>query len=80
MTRTQVPSVAPVPQVDEDPDPGNEAGGPDAIVEDTPFPPLTPDVPLSAQLDEDVVPDEIQEPETPDTDANTDDPNSEPSA
>jgi hypothetical protein len=35
---------------------------------------------LSAQVDEDVVPDEIQEPETPDTDANTDDPSSEPSA
>jgi len=80
MTRTPVPSIVPEPKIDDDPDPGNEAGGPDSIEEDTSIPPLTPDVPLSAQLEDDAVPDEIQEPETPDTEANTENPSAEPSA
>ena len=74
------PGQAPVPQIDPDPDPGNEAGGPDAVEEETVLPPLTPDTPLSAQLDEDDVPDEVQEPETPDSEANEDEPSAEPSA
>lgn len=74
------PGAAPEPTIDADPDPGNGAGGADAVTEETSIPPVTPDVPLSAQLDEDIVPDEIQEGETPDTDANTEDPSSEPSA
>lgn len=75
----ETPGAAPEPQIDAEPDPGNEAGGPDAVEEDTSIPPLTPDVP-SAQLEDDDVPDEIQEPEKPDTEANIDDPNPEPSA
>ncbi len=74
------PEAAPEPKVDANPDPGNEVGGPDAIPEDTAIPPVTPDVPLSAQVDDDVVPDEIQEPEKPDTSANTEHPTAEPSA
>lgn len=73
------PGTAPEPQVDQDPDPGNEAGGADAVAEQTSLPPVTPDVPLSAQLDEDV-PDEIQEPEEPDSEANVENPSTEPSA
>ena len=74
------PGPAPEPQIDEEPDPGNEAGGPDAVEEETSIPPLTPDVPLSAQLDDEHVPDEIQEPESPDSEANVEDPSVEPSA
>lgn len=71
---------APEPQVDAEPDPGNEAGGTDAVEEDTSLPPVTPDVPLSAQMEDDDVPDEIQEPEDPDTEANLEDPSAEPPA
>jgi hypothetical protein len=74
------PGPAPVPHVDPDPDPGNEAGGTDAVEEETVVPPVTPDTPLSAQFDEDDVPDAVQEPESPDSDANVDDPSAEPSA
>ncbi len=80
MTRTTVPSIVPTPEVDPDPDPGNEVGGTDAVEDDAGVPPVTPDVPLSAQLDDEHVPDEIQEPEEPDTEANVEDPSAEPSA
>ncbi len=73
------PGAAPEPQIDADPDPGNEAGGTDAIEIETSVPPVTRDV-GSAQLDDDDVPDEIQQAEEPDTEANTDDPSAEPSA
>jgi hypothetical protein len=73
------PGAAPEPHIDEDPDPGNEAGGTDAVEEDTAIPPVTPDVP-SAQLTDDEVPDEIQEPEEPDSEANIENPSTEPSA
>lgn len=70
----------PVPQLDEDPDEGNAAGGVDAVEEPVQVDALTPDVP-SAQLDvEDDVPDAILEPEEPDSEANTEDPSAEPSA
>jgi hypothetical protein len=69
----------PEPQVDADPDPGNEAGGVDAVPENGIFPPVPPDEPLNAQMQEETVPDELQEPESPDSDANTEDPTSEPS-
>lgn len=80
MTRTPVPSIVPTPAVDPDPDPGNEVGGADAVQEDVAVPPVTPDVPLSAQVDDDHVPDEIQVPEEPDSEANVEDPSAEPSA
>ncbi|MCW2786839.1 MAG: hypothetical protein JWP74_3356 [Marmoricola sp.] len=76
---TTSPGAQPVPQIDEDPDPGNEVGGTDAIAGDTTIPPLTPDVPRSAQMNDDDVPDELKEPEGPDREANLDDPSSEPS-
>lgn len=73
----------PAPTVDENPDPGAAAGGPDAIEEPTPGTeqaPVTPDVPRSAQIDDEEIPEEIKEPEGPDSEANTDDPSAEPSA
>jgi hypothetical protein len=70
----------PEPQVDPDPDPGNEAGGVDAVEENGTFPPVPPDEPLNAQMEDERVPDEIQEPEEPDTNANVEDPSAEPSA
>jgi hypothetical protein len=67
----------PEPKVDPEPDPGNEAGGVDAVHENGTFPPVPPDEPLNAQMEEDV-PDEVQETEDPDRDADTSDPSSEP--
>lgn len=72
------PDAIPEPTIDEDPDPGNEAGGTDAIEEDTTLPPLTRDVPLSAQVDDDEIPDSLQEPEGRDREADLDDPSKEP--
>lgn len=47
-----------------DPTPEEEPGGPDAIERDPDdFPLVTPDQPRSAQLDEEEVPDEIDEPD-----------------
>lgn len=70
----------PEPHIDPDPDPGNEAGGVDAVPENGTFPPVPPDEPLNAQMEEEDVPEEVQEPEEPDTGANVDDPSAEPSA
>jgi hypothetical protein len=68
----------PEPKIDPDPDPGNEAGGVDAVREQGTFPPVPPDEPLNAQMEEETVPDEIQEREQPDREADTDDPSAEP--
>jgi hypothetical protein len=68
----------PEPTIDRDPDPGNEAGGVDAVPEHGTFPPVPPDEPLNAQMEEEDVPEEIQEGEDPDRAADTDDPTSEP--
>jgi hypothetical protein len=68
----------PEPQVDLDPDPGNEAGGVDAVPENGTFPPVPPDEPMSAQMADEEVPDELQEREEPDRAADTEDPSSEP--
>jgi hypothetical protein len=72
-------STIPEPKVDPDPDPGNEAGGVDAVPENGTFPPVPPDEPMSAQMADEKMPDEIQEQEAPDRDADTEDPSSEPS-
>jgi hypothetical protein len=69
----------PEPKVDPDPDPGNEAGGVDAVEENGMFPPVSPDQPVSAQLPDGDVPDALKEAEEPDREADTDDPSSEPS-
>ena len=68
----------PEPKIDPDPDPGNEAGGVDAVPEHGTHPPVPPDEPLNAQMEEEDVPEEIQEGEGPDRAADTDDPTSEP--
>jgi hypothetical protein len=68
----------PEPKIDPDPDPGNEAGGVDAVHENGTFPPVPPDEPLSAQMAEEAVPDELQTGEEPDRDADTEDPSKEP--
>ena len=80
---TTEPGPPTQPQLDEDPDPGAAVGGTDAIAEPTPGteePPLTREVPASAQVDRDEIPDELQQPEGPDSEANMDDPSAEPSA
>jgi hypothetical protein len=69
----------PEPKIDPDPDPGNEAGGVDAVEDGGTFPPVPPDEPLSAQMADEEVPDELKEPEDPDSEANIDDPTAEPS-
>src|SRR5205085_3813317 len=51
------PGPAPEPQIDPDPDPGNEAGGTDAVEEETQLPPLSRESPLSAQMDDEDLPD-----------------------
>jgi len=68
----------PEPKIDPDPDPGNEAGGVDAVPEHGTHPPVPPDEPLNAQMEEEDVPDEIQEGEQPDRAADTEDPSTEP--
>jgi hypothetical protein len=68
----------PEPQIDPDPDPGNLAGGVDAAPANGTFPPVPPDEPLSAQMEDEDVPDEILEPEDPDSRADIDDPSTEP--
>jgi hypothetical protein len=70
----------PEPTIDADPDPGDAAGGVDAPEPDKPETPVTPDVPLSAQVDDDDIPDAIQEPEGQDSEANVEDPSAEPPA
>jgi hypothetical protein len=70
----------PEPHIDPDPDPGNEVGGVDAVPENGTFPPVPPDEPLNAQMEDEKVPDEIKAPEEPDTGANVEDPSAEPSA
>jgi hypothetical protein len=69
----------PEPHIDADPDPGNEAGGVDAMPGNGTFPPVPPDEPLSAQMADEEVPDELRKGEEPDRDADVDDPSSEPS-
>ena len=69
----------PEPKIDPDPDPGNEAGGVDAVPDNGTFPPVPPDEPLNAQMSDEEVPDEIQQGEDADTGANVEDPSTEPS-
>ena len=60
---SQEPSAKPEPEADAPPDPG--PGGPADWVGDDEdnAPPATPDQPLSAQVEEEHVPDEIEQPE-----------------
>lgn len=73
------PDNIPEPKLDPDPDPGNEAGGVDAVPEQGTFPPVPPDEPLSAQMADEDVPDAVQSSEEPDRPADEGDPGSEPS-
>jgi hypothetical protein len=69
------PSERPEPKEDAPPDEG--PGGPADMVrrDEDDFPPATPDQPRSAQVDEEHVPDEIEEPEKKDTDVEEDEKN-----
>jgi hypothetical protein len=70
----------PEPQMDAPPDPG--PGGPadwvDPAVDDVPL--ATPDQPRSAQVEEEQVPDEIEDPEELDEDEKDVEPGDEPPA
>jgi hypothetical protein len=77
----------PKPEARLDPEPERAPGGADAVetAQHDPGtgadgPPVTPDEPLSAQQDEDAIPDEIQEGERPEPEEqqtdNTDEPSS----
>ncbi len=74
------PGPAPEPQIDENPDPGNEVGGTDAVEEPDTLPPLMRDVPQSAQIDGEEIPDDLKKPEGRDREADIEDPSTEPSA
>ena len=60
---------APEPRIDANPDEGEAAGGVDAVTAPHPPDPVIPEPPISAQLDQDEIPDEVEEPEEPDTGA-----------
>lgn len=77
MSDDKVPP-APEPTVDKNPDLGKEVGGADAVDDRVTVPPLSAEPPSSAQSDQDEVPEEIQQPEGPDSEANLDDPSAEP--
>ncbi|MCZ4500321.1 MAG: hypothetical protein JWQ74_2876 [Marmoricola sp.] len=77
---TKTPGSAPEPTIDENPDPGNEVGGADAVDEDFSSPPVGREVPVEHQVTHEAVPDELLQPEGPDREADIDDPSSEPSA
>ena len=66
------PGEKPEPQLDAPPDEG--PGGPADMVhrDQDDLPPATPDQPRSAQVEEQHVPDEIEEPEEKDTDVDDD--------
>lgn len=77
---SQNPSEQPDPEMDSPPEPG--PGGPaDRIEPDKDdFPLATPDQPLSAQVDEENVPDEIEETEDLDEGEDDTEPGDEPSS
>lgn len=60
---------APEPKIDSEPDPGDAAGGVDAVEARRPENPVTPEPPIGEHPYDDVVPDAVSEPEEPDTDA-----------
>lgn len=74
-----IPGTPAEPTVDENPDPGNTAGGTDAVEEDS-APPVSRELPVADQVTHEDVPQELLEPEGPDREANTEDPSTEPSA
>lgn len=75
---------APEPRIDDNPDEGEAAGGVDAVAPPHQPDPVIPEPPISAQVDEDTIPDAIQEQDDTDQEGrhaepNGDDPASEPS-
>jgi hypothetical protein len=66
------PSPRPEPHLDAPPDEG--PGGPADMIhrDQEDLPPATPDQPRSAQVEDENVPDEIQQPEEKDTDVDED--------
>ena len=77
MKKEDLPEVRENPDVHVDPPPApSHAPGGVGYVEHTQIPPVTPDPPLSAQFDDQDMPDAIQEPD--DTDGGRDSEESEP--
>ena len=74
---SQGPGDRPEPEMDPPPDHG--PGGPaDEVGTDTQHAPAeVPDQPMSAQVDEKTVPDEIEQPDETDTDADEESPDNE---
>lgn len=69
------PEDSPKPQPQADPGPDEGPGGPDAVERDPDdFPLVTPDQPRSAQVDDQDMPDAIEEGESAEEDAGDDDP------
>ena len=66
------PNLADRPEPQEDPAPDDGPGGPADMVRDDDLPPATPDQPRSAQVEQEHVPDEIEEPEEKDQDVEED--------
>jgi hypothetical protein len=75
---SQEPGEQPEPQMDTPPDPG--PGGPADWVErdEDDFPLATPDQPRSAQVEQEHVPDEIEQPEETDEEQDEDKQDTEP--
>jgi hypothetical protein len=70
---SQDPGERPEPKMDAPPDDG--PGGPADMVHDEENPPEVADQPRSAQVEEENVPDEIEEPEEKDKDVDEDEKN-----
>jgi len=74
VANSQDPGEKPEPQTDSPPDDG--PGGPaDMVRDDEDGPPAVADQPRSAQVEEEHVPDEIEEPEDKDKDVDEDEKN-----
>ena len=73
------PDPAEKPEPTEDAPPDEGPGGPADVVhrDKDDFPPATPDQPLSAQVDDEKIPDEIEEPEEMDEEQQEADPSTE---
>ena len=79
MSDAGTPDLGERPEPKEDPTPDGGPGGPADAVEshEEHTPPATPDQPRSAQIEEENVPDEIQQPEELDEDEKDVDPSDE---
>lgn len=58
----------PEPKIDDDPDPGDAAGGVDAVEPRRPEQPVTPEPPIGDHPADDLMPDALETPEETDED------------